>query len=217
MEILLSTKQVAALAGASVRQVGYWADTGLVRPSGKSASGKGTRRLFTFIDLVAIKTIAGLRERRCPLQKVRKAIRYLKAHYSDVQDQRWLSRLTLLTDGQQVYMLTDAKQVMEVLSRQTVWSVPLGMFIRQSQEQVEKLPLEWTKSVRVTGRTFSLRITRDIENGGYVVQCRQLPGALEQGDTIEEAVNNGKQAIRSVLSFRNKQRLGGATGHVRTG
>lgn len=67
-------------------------------------------------------------------------------------------------------------------------------------------PREWAKSVRVGGRAYHLIVTSDTEEGGYVVQCRELPGALEQGDTSEEAIANGKSAIASVLSFQRQRR-----------
>jgi len=33
------------------------------------------------------------------------------------------------------------------------------------------------------------------ENGGYVVSCPALPGCYTQGDTIDEALENIKEAI----------------------
>ena len=37
------------------------------------------------------------------------------------------------------------------------------------------------------------------EEGGYTVQCLELPGAISQGETTEEAVNNIKEAIELVI------------------
>jgi len=36
-------------------------------------------------------------------------------------------------------------------------------------------------------------------NGGYVVICPSLPGCYSQGETIEEAMNNIKEAIELCL------------------
>ena len=56
--------------------------------------------------------------------------------------------------------------------------------------------------VIVDGRVYHLRLTQDQEDGGYIVQCVELPGALEQGDTPQEAITNGTDAIKSVLQFQ---------------
>ena len=37
------------------------------------------------------------------------------------------------------------------------------------------------------------------EEGGYTVQCLELPGAISQGETKEEALDNIKEAIELVL------------------
>jgi len=36
------------------------------------------------------------------------------------------------------------------------------------------------------------------EEGGYTVQCLELPGAISQGETKEEALKNVKEAIELV-------------------
>jgi predicted RNase H-like HicB family nuclease len=37
------------------------------------------------------------------------------------------------------------------------------------------------------------------EEGGYTVQCLELPGAISQGETKEEALENIKEVIELVL------------------
>jgi len=37
------------------------------------------------------------------------------------------------------------------------------------------------------------------EEGGYTVRCLELPGAISQGETKEEALANIKQAIELVI------------------
>ncbi len=37
------------------------------------------------------------------------------------------------------------------------------------------------------------------EEGGYTVQCQELPGAISQGETKEVALENIKEAIGLVL------------------
>lgn len=46
---------------------------------------------------------------------------------------------------------------------------------------------------------FKVVIEKDEEVGGYVVSCPSLPGCFSQGDTIEEALENIKEAIQACL------------------
>ena len=48
-------------------------------------------------------------------------------------------------------------------------------------------------------RVFTVLMKED-EDGGYSVQCVELPSAISQGDTREEALENIKDAIRLVLA-----------------
>jgi len=42
-------------------------------------------------------------------------------------------------------------------------------------------------------------VLEEDEEGGYVVECPALPGCVSEGDTIEEALENIKEAITACL------------------
>jgi len=46
---------------------------------------------------------------------------------------------------------------------------------------------------------FKVVLEEDEEVGGYVVECPALPGCVSEGDTIEEALENIKEAIKGCL------------------
>jgi predicted RNase H-like HicB family nuclease len=48
-------------------------------------------------------------------------------------------------------------------------------------------------------RTFTVRLTKDTDSGYYAVRCVELPEAISQGKTEEEALTNVKEAIGLVL------------------
>ena len=195
-----STATVAELTGASVRKVDYWARTGLLMPSGREASGKGSQRKYTFQDLVALLAICKLRECSCPLQKIRAAVGHLRTHYPDLPTSASLSRLTLLTDGKSVYMLTDGQQIMEIVSCQLCWSVPLGKLIIETNERIETLPQQWSEEFLLGRRTFHLIGTRPKDQTEVVVRCRELPGAIGRAETSEAAFSFAKQAVESFVT-----------------
>jgi predicted RNase H-like HicB family nuclease len=43
------------------------------------------------------------------------------------------------------------------------------------------------------------------EEGGYSAQCLELPGAISQGETKEEALRNVEEAIEAVLGVLNQE------------
>ncbi len=46
------------------------------------------------------------------------------------------------------------------------------------------------------------------EEGGYSAQCLELPGAISQGETKEEALNNIREAIEAVLKVLTQELKG---------
>ncbi len=46
---------------------------------------------------------------------------------------------------------------------------------------------------------FKVLIEPDDEVGGYVVTCPSLPGCYSQGDSVEEALSNIREAIELCL------------------
>lgn len=214
MRTLFSTQEVSELTGASVRQVDYWGRTGLLKPSGRDANGRGTRRRYTFRDIVAAQTIQKLRTGDCPLQKIRKAIRHLQAHYPADSNANVLARLVLLTDGSHVYLLSDGAEVMDVISKQMVWAVPLGKLIVETGQRIAGMRTEWAEKVQVRGRTYHLEVQQDDQSGEFTVQCRELPGAIEQGRTAADAVASGKTAIESVLTYEERRNAVRGAGRV---
>ncbi len=55
-----------------------------------------------------------------------------------------------------------------------------------------------SRKARVRGRKFTVVLDKD-EDGGYSVQCVELPAAISQGNTKKEALKNIKEAIELVL------------------
>jgi antitoxin HicB len=54
---------------------------------------------------------------------------------------------------------------------------------------------------------FTVLFEPDSETGGYVVKCPSLPGCYSQGDTIEEAIRNIKEAILLCLEDMEAQKI----------
>ncbi|NHV98333.1 MAG: type II toxin-antitoxin system HicB family antitoxin [Thaumarchaeota archaeon] len=48
-------------------------------------------------------------------------------------------------------------------------------------------------------KTFTVALEKDEETGLYVAQCLEIPQAISQGATEEEAIRNVKEAIELAL------------------
>jgi len=54
------------------------------------------------------------------------------------------------------------------------------------------------KRVSIKPRRFTV-LLMEAEEGGYSVQCLELPATISQGETKEETIRNVKEAITLVL------------------
>ena len=70
--------QVCALVGITYRQLDYWARTGLLRPSLAEARGSGSRRRYSYRDVLELKVIKQLLDAGVSLQSARRAVDCLR-------------------------------------------------------------------------------------------------------------------------------------------
>lgn len=73
-----STQRTAEIVGVTYRQLDYWARTDLVKPSLVTASGSGSRRLYSYSDLLELKVIKNLIDNGIRLEQIRKIFLYLR-------------------------------------------------------------------------------------------------------------------------------------------
>jgi DNA-binding transcriptional MerR regulator len=73
-----SGKRTAEIVGITYRQLDYWARTDLVRPSLADANGSGSRRRYSYRDLLELKVIKSLLDAGIKLESVREAFAYLR-------------------------------------------------------------------------------------------------------------------------------------------
>jgi DNA-binding transcriptional MerR regulator len=70
--------QVCALVGITYRQLDYWARTGLLRPSLAEARGSGSKRRYSYRDVLELKVIKQLLDAGISLQSARRAVDCLR-------------------------------------------------------------------------------------------------------------------------------------------
>jgi DNA-binding transcriptional MerR regulator len=110
-EIGYSGTRTAQIVGISYRQLDYWARTDLVRPSMADAQGSGSRRSYSYRDLLELKMIKNLLDAGLKLESVRDVFSYLREHL-DVD----IAAAHLVIDGSQV-VLCQGDQLIDVVRR----------------------------------------------------------------------------------------------------
>lgn len=104
-----SGTKTAEIVGITYRQLDYWARTGLVRPSLADAAGSGSRRQYSYQDLVELRMIRNLLGAGIKLENVRAAFEYLRAHA-----ERDLTAAHLVIAGSQV-VLCEGDELIDVV------------------------------------------------------------------------------------------------------
>jgi DNA-binding transcriptional MerR regulator len=125
-------------AGITYRQLDYWARTGLVEPSVRTATGSGTQRLYGFRDILVLKVVKRLLDTGVSLQQIRVAIQTLRLR--GVED---LAQITLMSDGASVYECTSPDEVIDLLQGgQGVFGIAVGRVWREVEGSLAQLPSE---------------------------------------------------------------------------
>jgi DNA-binding transcriptional MerR regulator len=106
-----SGTKTAQVVGITYRQLDYWARTDLVRPALADAKGSGTRRLYSYRDLLELRMIKNLLGAGIKLESVREAFRFLRS--TPDQD---IASAHLVIDGSQV-MLCEGDQLIDVVRK----------------------------------------------------------------------------------------------------
>ncbi len=199
-----NTRVVSKITGLSVRQIDYWDRTHFIKPSVSEASGYGSVRLYSFKDLVQLKVAKTLMDKGVSLQKIRKALNYLKKNMPEIK--KPLAELKFLTDSDTIFVLTkDKKVIIDTLrSGQLIFSIALGEIVEDLKGQIVDLQKEKKYEVMVKGKRYPVILHTDTEDGGFWVECHSLPGCASQGDTVEEALEMIKDAIKGRLEIMAK-------------
>lgn len=58
--------------------------------------------------------------------------------------------------------------------------------------------------MKVAKREFKVVLHPDLEDGGYWVECPELSGCSSQGDSVEEALDMIKDAIKGHLEVEDE-------------
>jgi DNA-binding transcriptional MerR regulator len=137
MEEAYESKLASRIVGVSLRQIQYWDERGFVRPSVKPAHGRGTKRLYSFHDLVCLKVVKDLTYHGVSLKKIRGCLQPLRQYAARAEQPH--DSLKYVTDGEKLFVITrDRKKILEAMERRFVLSLGIGNLVRELNGEVRR-------------------------------------------------------------------------------
>ncbi len=106
-----SGRKTAEIVGISYRQLDYWARTDLVRPSLADAQGSGTRRRYSYRDLLELKVIKQLLDAGLKLESVREVFSYLRESLGED-----VTTANLVINGKNSVVVASGNELIDVLN-----------------------------------------------------------------------------------------------------
>jgi DNA-binding transcriptional MerR regulator len=153
------SKTASRIVGVSLRQLQYWDEQDFIRPSVKPAEGRGTKRLYSFHDLICLRVVKDLAQHGFTLQKIRRCLRPLKENSS--QTEHPAESLKYLTDGEDLFVITDDRQkILDAFERRFIVSLGIGNLVRELDFQAKRAAIggrrKRAKAQRVDGKTTGI-------------------------------------------------------------
>jgi DNA-binding transcriptional MerR regulator len=105
-----SGKRAAEVVGITYRQLDYWARTDLIRPSLTDASGSGSRRLYSYADLLELRIVKQLLDAGIKLEMVRQVFAELRRLVGDQ-----IASAKLVIDGSSVALALDDGELLDLV------------------------------------------------------------------------------------------------------
>lgn len=136
-----------AAAGITYRQLDYWARTGLVEPSIRTATGSGSARLYGFRDILVLKIVKRLLDAGVSLQNIRTAVDHLRNR--GVTE---LESITLMSDGASIYECASPDEIVDLLAGgQGVFGIAVGRVWHEVEGSLATLQGEVAGDIVVAG------------------------------------------------------------------
>jgi len=105
-----SGRGAAEVVGITYRQLDYWARTDLVRPSLADANGSGSRRRYSYRDLLELKVIKKLLDAGIRLESVREVFAYLRDNLGED-----VASANLVINGSQSVLVRTGEEIVDAI------------------------------------------------------------------------------------------------------
>ena len=132
-----SGKRAADIVGISYRQLDYWARTDLIRPSVADAHGSGSRRRYSYRNLLELKLVKTLLDNGIKLESIREGFTYLRDQLGED-----VSTAKLVIAGTSAVLVRENDQLIDVVNRYQGQGVLNLLALDGVKEQVDAAIVE---------------------------------------------------------------------------
>ena len=123
-------------AGITYRQLDYWARTGLIEPSVRTAHGTGSQRLYSFRDILLLTLVKRLLDTGISLQQIKVTVQHLGDRNTEE-----LAQVTLMSDGKNIYEATSPDEIVDQLAAgQGLFGIALGRLWQEVAGKLAEFP-----------------------------------------------------------------------------
>jgi DNA-binding transcriptional MerR regulator len=135
-----STAQAARLTGLSSRQLDHWDRKGFLKPSLAGARGYGSKRRYSFADVVRLRVAARLRAAGVGLARIQRCSEVLERLGGEASE---LGGVRLLVTGSRVLWARSDREVVDLLKEgQLVLVFSVGDAVEETAGAVARLTRE---------------------------------------------------------------------------
>ena len=138
-----STGQAARLTGMRARQLDHWDRKGFLKPSLEAARGYGSKRRYSFADVVRLRVAARLRAAGVGLSRIQRCAEALERLGGESGESGDLGGVRLLVTGSRVLWARSDREVVDLLKEgQLVLVFSLGDAVEETAGAVARLTRE---------------------------------------------------------------------------
>jgi uncharacterized protein (DUF433 family) len=201
-----SEEHAARLTGLSVNQLRHWDRSGFFVPSFADANRNAAfSRIYSFLDIAALRVLAELRKREVSLQHLRKVSEKL----SHLGDEKWTKTTLYVVKKRVVFIEPDTMKPREVLSGQYTFELHLIDVTRDVRKDIESLHRRdeskigrvernrWVahNAFVIAGTRIPVRAIKNFHEAGYDVEqiMREYPD-LTEADIKAAIAHTGEEA-----------------------
>ncbi len=121
------------VAGITYRQLDYWARKHIVEPSVTPSSGSGSRRLYSFKDIVILAVAKKLLDTGVNLNNVTTALNYLSQ-----REAQQLEDIIIMSDGTHIYECTSESEMLDLMRNGcAVYGISVGIIWRHISQALK--------------------------------------------------------------------------------
>jgi len=137
LECKLGGWQAARVVGIAYHTLDYWVRSGLLSCE-VPAHGKGSRRVFSFLDLIRARAVADLRKQGVSLQTVRQVLQELTAKWQ--VDDPLVHTGRLVVAGDDLFWVLDDQALLNAITAQLAARplviLPVGEMVADTRARV---------------------------------------------------------------------------------